>query len=255
MTSFPARIIPCLLLRDGGLVKTVGFSQPTYIGDPINAVRIFNDKEVDELVLLDIRATIEGRGPTFQLVAELAGECFMPLAYGGGICTLDHAHELFRLGVEKIVLNTAAVEDPALLRQLAERFGSQSVVASIDVRRQRFGRYSVYTRSGQKDTGLDPVTAARRAEENGAGEILLTAIDREGTMTGYDLELIRRVSQAIGIPVIAHGGAGKVADLTAAVTDGGASAAAAGSLFVFVGKHRAVLISYPSRGEMTGAAR
>lgn len=243
------RVIPCLLLRSGGLVKTVRFANAKYVGDPINAVRIFNDKEVDELVFLDIGATLSGRGPNFDLLAGIASEAFMPFGYGGGITTADQVKRLFALGVEKVVINTAASTTPALVAEAASLAGTSSVVASIDVRRGVLGTYSVYVRSGQQDLKQDPVTYAREMERLGAGEILLTAIDRDGTQAGYDLDVIRRVTAAVSIPVVAAGGAGRLRHFREAV-DAGASAVAAGSLFVFHGKHRAVLITYPAYPEL-----
>lgn len=244
------RVIPCLLLRNRGLVKTAKFRDPKYVGDPINAVKIFNEKEVDELVFLDITATVEGRKPPFKTISEIASECFMPLAYGGGIRTIDDIREIFALGVEKIVINSHALEDPSFIRSAADTFGSQSIVASIDARRGLLGRYEVYTCGGRKAGRVDPVAFARRMEEMGAGEIFLNSIDRDGTMQGYDIDLIRRVSEAVSIPVIGCGGAGKLGDFVEAVGKGGASAVSAGSMFVFQGKHRAVLISYPDYREL-----
>lgn len=236
------RVIPSLLLRNGGLVKTVKFSQPQYVGDPINAVRIFNDKEVDELVFLDISAA--GRGPNFELLADIASEAFMPFGYGGGITTIDQVKRLFQLGVEKVILNSVLADNPELVEQAAALAGSSSVVASIDVKRSFLGRYSVHTQGGRRDLKQDPVAFAAEMARRGAGEILLTAIDRDGVQAGYDHELIARVSTGVTVPVVACGGAGKLADFRTAV-DAGASAVAAGSLFVFHGRHRAVLITYP----------
>jgi imidazole glycerol-phosphate synthase subunit HisF len=244
------RVIPCLLLRGAGLVKTVRFKEPKYVGDPINAIKIFNDKEVDELVLLDIMASREGRGPAFNVIEEVASECFMPLAYGGGVGSVEDARRVLKLGVEKVVFNAAAWRNAEVLREASTEFGSQAIVASIDVRRRLFGRYEVYVENGSKPTGIDPVEYARRMEEYGAGEIFLTSIDREGTMSGYDLELVSRVSSAVSVPVIANGGAGSLKDFTGAIREGGADAVAAGAMFVFHGPHRAVLITYPSRGEL-----
>lgn len=251
------RIIPCLLLQEAGLVKTIRFAEPKYVGDPVHAVRLFNDLEVDELVLLDIRATREGREPAFERIGEIVEETFMPVACGGGIRSLAQAERLLRLGVEKVVVTSAFAERPSLLRELADAFGSQSVVAGIDVRRGWLGRARVAVDGGSKSTGLDPVILARRAVEEGAGEILLTSIDRDGTRAGYDLALIGEIAGAVGVPVVASGGAGSLADLRAAIA-AGASAAAAGSLFVLKGPHRAVLISYPGAAELealTGAGR
>lgn len=244
------RVIPCLLLQKGGLVKTERFKDPRYVGDPINAVRIFNEKEVDELVFLDISASKEGRGPNLSLVEDIAGEAFMPFAYGGGIRQVDDAARVIGLGVEKVVLNSQALANPDLIEQMATRFGSQSVVVAIDVKRNWLGGYEVLSPSGRRATGRSPEAWAREVEERGAGEIFLTAIDRDGTRSGYDIPLVQRVTNSVGLPVIASGGAGKIDDFITAVRRGGASAVAAGSLFVFHGKHRAVLITYPSPSEM-----
>lgn len=243
------RVIPCLLVQGQRLVKTIAFHNPRYVGDPINAVRIFNEKEVDELVVLDIAATIEQRPPNLRLISEMASECFMPLAYGGGIRSLDDLQSVFSLGVEKVVINSEAAARPAFIRDAAGKFGSQSVIVSIDVKKKWLGGYETRTLSGRQGTGFDPVRFACDMENAGAGEIFLNSIDRDGTMRGYDLDLIRAVSRAVSIPVIACGGAGNLADLAAAVNQG-ASAVAAGSMFVFHGKHRAVLINYPSRREL-----
>ena len=247
-----ARVIPCLLLRNNGLVKTVKFREPKYVGDPINAVRILNDKEVDELAFLDISATPAGRGPNFELIADIASEAFMPFAYGGGITTLEQVQQLYATGVEKVILNTAAAADPSLVSRAADLAGSQSVVVSIDVRKSWLGKYGVYTRSGTHEQKTDPVNHAVRMEAAGAGEILLTSVDRDGTMSGYDLDLVAAVSRAVSIPVVASGGAGSVLDFRQAIGSG-ASAVAAGSLFVFHGKHRAVLITYPEYAELERA--
>lgn len=245
------RVIPCLLLKNRGLVKTTRFKDPKYVGDPINAVKIFNDKEVDELLFLDITATIENKRPPLKTISEIASECFMPLAYGGGIRTLDDIREIFAVGVEKVCINTAAVEDPLLIKKASDIFGSQSIVVSMDVKKTLFGKYEVYIRSGAQNAKIDPVKHAIHAEQMGAGEIFLNSIDRDGTMQGYDIELIRRVTSAVHIPVIACGGAGTINHFKEAVRDGGASAVSAGSMFVFHGKHRAVLISYPSKDELS----
>lgn len=250
---FRPRVIPCLLLRNLGLVKTIKFKEPTYLGDPINIVKIFNDKEVDELVFLDITATVENKRPPFKLLEKVAGETFMPLGYGGGIRSLDDVKTILGLGVEKVAINTYAVEKPSFVTEAADFAGSQSVVVSLDVKRNFQGKYEVFTHSGRQATGLDPVKFAMEMEKRGAGELLLNSIDRDGTMQGYDLELVRQVTGAVGIPVVACGGAAKVQDLADAVKHGGASAAAAGSMFVFQGPHRAVLISYPTSQELREA--
>ena len=239
-----ARVIPCLLLRNGGLVKTLRFSEPKYVGDPINAVRIFNDKEVDELVFLDIGASASGAGPNFELLADIASEAFMPFAYGGGITNIEQIKRLYALGIEKVILNTVVADNPALVAEAASLAGSSGVVVSIDVRRNWLGKYTVCVASGARDLKCDPVVYAQEMERLGAGEILINSIDRDGSMQGYDLELIRRVATAVSVPVVAVGGAGALHHFREAV-DNGASAVAAGSMFVFHGKHRAVLITYP----------
>jgi cyclase len=246
------RVIPCLLLKNEGLVKTVKFKDPKYLGDPINIVRIFNDKEVDELVFLDITATIENRRPNFELLGKITSECFMPLGYGGGIRDMDDVKRLLAMGVEKIVLNTSAVENPSLIRVAADYAGSQAVVISMDVKKTLFAKHEIFTRNGKKGTGLDPVKFAVEMERQGAGELLLNSIDRDGTMQGYDLELIHRVADSVTVPVVACGGAGNVQHLAEAIR-AGASAAGAGSMFVFQGPLRGVLISYPAQEELKRA--
>jgi cyclase len=244
------RVIPVLLLQGQGLVKTVKFKAPTYLGDPINIVRIFNDKEVDELAFLDITATVENRSPAFEFLAKITSECFMPLGYGGGVHTLEDIKKLLSIGIEKIILNTSAVENPALVREAANYAGSQAIVISMDVRKTLLGKYELYVRSGTKGTRLDPIKQAVEMEKRGAGELLINSIDRDGMMQGYDLELIRNVSDAVSIPVVACGGAGKLQDLGDVIKLGGASAAGAGSIFVFQGPLRGVLISYPSQADL-----
>jgi imidazole glycerol-phosphate synthase subunit HisF len=244
------RVIPCLLLHNGGLVKTVNFKDPRYLGDPINIVKIFNEKEVDELVFLDITATVEGKRPPFKLLEKVAGEAFMPLGYGGGIRDMDDVKAILSLGIEKVVINTRAVRDPAFIGDVANFAGNQSTVVSIDVKKSFFGKYDVRTHRGTKATGLDPVEFAVKMEKEGAGELILCSIDREGTMKGYDIDLISRVTAAVNIPVVACGGSRTAQDLGVAIKKGGASAAGAGSMFVFQGPHRAVLISYPEYSEL-----
>lgn len=246
------RVIPVLLLRGSGLVKSVNFKAFTYVGDPINAVRIFNEKEVDELVLLDITATAEHRRPNLPAIEAIVSEAFMPVAYGGGVHTLEDARNILRVGVEKICFNTAAVRDPALVRRAADAFGSQSVVLSVDVKRKALGRYGVFTESGHRSTGFEAAEFVARMQEAGVGEVLLNSIDRDGTMGGYDLDLIRRVAAVASVPLVVCGGAGSLDHLAEAVR-AGASAVAAGSMFVFHGRHRAVLISYPDRGDLEAA--
>ncbi len=248
----PPRVIPSLLLKDRGLVKTIQFKNPTYVGDPRNAVKIFNEKQVDELALLDIGATAGGR-IQWELIHEIVTEAFMPIAYGGGLRTVDECRRVLASGVEKVVINTQAVENPEFISAAAKALGSQSVVVSIDARADRKRRHEVYTHGGQRSARVDPVTHARRMEARGAGELLVASIDREGTMLGYDLDLLKAVSDSVDLPVIASGGARSVTDLAAAIHQGGASAAAAGSMFVFQGRHRAVLISFPSPEELQEA--
>jgi cyclase len=240
------RIIPVLLIADGGLVKTVKFREPRYIGDPINAVRIFNDKQVDELLILDIQATAEGRGPDEASIADIVSEAFMPVGYGGGVQDLATATRLIQLGVEKIIINSAMVEYPNRVAEIADRLGSSTVVASIDASARGSGRHEIFVRGGTKATGIDIRAHAEKAVALGAGEIIVNSIDRDGTMNGFDLELIRSVTSVVDVPVVACGGASGLPDLVAAIRDGGASAAAAGSMFVYHGRHRAVLITYPS---------
>lgn len=244
------RVIPALLLKGQGLVKTVKFKDPKYLGDPINIVRIFNDKEVDELVLLDITATPENRGPQFDLLKNITSEAFIPLAYGGGIRSMDNVRKLLSIGIEKLIMNTSAVETPALIRETADHAGSQAVVASIDVKKNFLGKYEVFTHCGQKKTGLDPVKHAIEMEKMGAGEIIINSIDRDGTMQGYDIDLVRRVADAVRVPVVACGGAGNLTHVSEVIKQGHASAAAAGSIFVFQGPLRGVLISYPTPKEL-----
>jgi imidazole glycerol-phosphate synthase subunit HisF len=237
-------VIPVLLLKHGDLVKTIRFRDPVYIGDPINAVRIFNEKRVDELILLDISPNRAVDRAAAALLAEIGSEAFMPVAFGGGISSLRQVEAILKLGIEKVVINTSASENTGLITEVARQFGSQSVVIAIDVRR-RFGRYLVYRDGGKKSTGMNPVVHARRMADAGAGEILITSIAHEGTNRGYDLRLVRAVADAVTVPVIANGGASSVADFAAAVQSGHAAAVAASSMFVFQGKHRAVLISFP----------
>lgn len=243
------RVIPCLLMRNGGLVKTVKFKNARYVGDPINAVRIFNEKEVDEVVFLDIGSAGARTAPDFDLLADIASEAFMPFSYGGGITSVGQVKRLYALGVEKVVLNTAAADQPRLVSEAAALAGSSGVVVSMDVRRSWLGAYTVRVAGGTRDLKREPAAYARAMEQLGAGEILLNAIDRDGTREGYDLELVRRVSEAVSIPVVVAGGAGEVRHFREA-TEAGASALAAGSMFVFHGKHNAVLITYPEYEEL-----
>ena len=243
------RVIPCLLLKNGGLVKTMKFQNPKYVGDPINVIRIFNDKEVDELIVLDIEASKVKRAPNYELIEQFAGECFMPLCYGGGISTVEQAKRLFSLGVEKVCLQTSALIDLQLVRDIADRYGSQSVVVSVDIKKNLFGSYRLYSSSNGKLLELPWREFLNKAVTAGAGEIMLTAVDREGTLAGMDLALIRAATQSCPIPVIAAGGAATLPDFRAAV-DAGASAIAAGAMFIFHGPHRAVLITYPQYNDL-----
>ena len=242
---FNPRIIPCLLLKGRGLVKTVKFAKPQYVGDPINAVKIFNEKFVDEIIFLDIDASKAGKGPDFDFIAEIASECFIPFCYGGGVKTVDDAARLFNIGVEKIAVNSAALDNPDLIGRLAERFGSQSIVVAMDIRKSWTGGYSVVDMSGKSKTTSKPVEYAQAMQKLGAGEIFLNNVDLDGTMQGYDIKLLKLLSDAVTIPVVACGGAGRLEDFSDGVKKGGASAVAAGSTFVFYGRHRAVLINYP----------
>jgi len=248
------RVIPCLLVKDGGLVKTVKFKKPKYIGDPINAIKIFNEKEVDELVLLDIDATVRNLGPSFSLLEEVASECFMPLAYGGGIRSLEDIKTIFSIGVEKAIINTLACEDMKLIKQAVERFGSQSIVVSIDVKKNLFGSYQVVIRGGTRAVKHKPVEYAQLMTELGVGEIILNSVDQDGTYTGYDLTLIRMVAEAVDVPVVALGGAAVLEDFGLAINSG-ASAVAAGSMFVYQGNTKGILINYPSVEKLEAVLR
>lgn len=250
---FRPRIIPCLLLKDRGFVKTVNFQSPRYVGDPVNAVRILSSKGADEIIILDITATATGRRPPIPLLSQISDETAMPLGIGGGVRTTTEVRELLNSGAEKVIINTHAVEDPRILQEASEIFGSQSIVGSIDAKREASGKYRVYTRAGTKATEWDPVALAKQMEAAGAGEIMVTSIDKDGTMAGYDMQLTRSVADAVGVPVIAAGGAGSLRDMAQIIREGHASAAAAGSLFVFHGRRRAVLISYPTSEEVTEA--
>jgi cyclase len=241
------RIIPCLLVHNGGLVKTVVFKDPKYVGDPINAVRIFNEKEADELAVFDIDATANNAEPDFKMVARLAAECRMPLCYGGGVKTAEQARRIIGLGVEKIAISSAAIETPDLISQTAREIGSQSVVVVIDARLDpRTGQTTAWTRNGTLNSGRPVIDVAQQAEALGAGEIVVNSIDRDGTMKGYDLALAKAVRRAVGLPITLLGGAGSLADIQALVAECGVVGAAVGSLFVFKGAYRAVLINYPA---------
>jgi cyclase len=243
------RVIPVLLLHKGGLIKSVKFKDYKYVGDPINAVKIFNEKEVDEIAVIDIDAGRDKREPDIRRITEIAGEAFMPMAYGGGITDIEQIKEIFYNGIEKVILNRSAVQNPSLITAAAKLFGSQSIVVSIDVKKHFLKGIRVYANNGKTNTGRTPVEFAKEMENAGAGEILLNSIDRDGTYTGYDLPLIEAVSRSVQIPVIAMGGASDIDDFRSAV-EHGASAVAAGSMFVFRRPHNAVLISYPTQQEL-----
>ena len=246
---FLPRVIPILLFKDLCLVKTIRFENPRHIGGPINAVKIFNVKEVNEIAFLDITAT-KSHVINFEMISKISQECLTPLTYGGGVTKFDDIGRLFKIGIEKVAINTATFSNPQIITEASEAYGSQSVIASIDVSKHANGLYEVFVGNGSIPTGADPVSYAKRMEALGAGELLLTSIDRDGTMVGYDIDLIRSVSDAVKIPVIASGGAGKLQDLRSAYLHGKASAVAAGSIFVFFGKKKAVLITYPDRDEL-----
>ena len=240
------RIIPCLLVKDKGLVKTVHFKNAKYVGDPINAVRIFNEKEVDELTVLDIDASAESREPDYKMIENLASECRMPLCYGGGVKTPEQAQRIFSLGVEKIAISSAAVEDPTLVTRIAERVGSQSVVVIIDVKKKLLGGYEVYISNGRKAIGKNPFELVRQLEKLGAGEIVINSIDHDGIMKGYDMNLAEKARAVTHLPLTLLGGAGSLDDIAKLISKFGIIGAAAGSLFVFKGVYKAVLINYPS---------
>ena len=243
------RIIPCLLVQDKGLVKTVQFKKPKYVGDPINAVRIFNEKQVDELTILDIDATAEGREPDYKMIEHWASECQMPLCYGGGVKTPEQAQRIFELGVEKIAISSAAVADPGLITRIAERVGSQSVVVIIDVKKKLFGGYEVFTHNGKKATGKNPFDFAKEIQHLGAGEIVINSIDQDGVMKGYDMSLVEKVREVNTLPLTILGGAGSLADIGKLIERFRIIGASAGSLFVFKGIYKAVLINYPNPEE------
>ena len=243
------RIIPTLLFKNDGLVKTMRFKNPVYVGDPINAVRIFNKKEVDELIILDITSTLEKSELKYKKIEEIISEAFMPMGYGGGINNLEQIEKLFKMGIEKVILNTAAYLNPDLIKQAVQTFGNQSIVVAIDIKKDFLGKNHIYTHSGSKKQNIDLVTALRTYEDSGAGEIFINSIDRDGTMIGYDVDLIRQVSENVSVPVVASGGAGKIEHFSDAIK-AGASGVAAGAMFVFHGVHRAVLISYPKYEEL-----
>jgi len=241
------RVIPCLLMNGGAMLKTRRFGSPTYLGDPVNVVSLFNGFEVDEIVLLDIGATAEGRTPDLDLIGQIAEECWVPVSYGGGIRTLAQIEPLIMAGCEKVILGSAAASDMSFVTEAAREFGSQAVVGSVDAKRKLLGGYDARVLNGKKSVGCNPAVWAQRLADAGAGEILLQSIDRDGEMSGYDLPLIRTVVDAVDVPVVACGGAMSREDLARPIREAGASASAAGSLFVFSGQERGVLINFPDR--------
>lgn len=241
------RIIPCLLLDQGALVKTINFKKPNYIGDPINAVKIFNDKYVDELSILDIGATASNTPPSIDMIQRIASEAFMPVSYGGGITNIEQIRAVLRAGIEKVIIGTAAFKNPELIRKASNEFGSQSIVVSVDIRKKLWKGYQVYVRNGKLKTGFSHIEYAKKMESNGAGELLVNDIDSEGTMSGYNIGLFKEVAGAVDIPVIANGGAKNAEDLLDVIKKADVSAAAAGSLFVYFGPNKAVLINYPHK--------
>ena len=241
------RIIPSLLVHDKGLVKTVKFKNPKYVGDPINAVKIFNEKEVDELAIFDIDATVLGREPDYGLIEKLANQSRMPICYGGGVKTVEQAQKIFGLGIEKIALSSSVINDPKLISKISERVGSQSVIVVLDIKKKLLGGYEMYTHNGKQSTGIDPVTFAVKAQELGAGEIIINSIDQDGMMKGFDMNLISKIREVVNIPVTVLGGAGNINDIKKMIQKYGIIGVAAGSLFVFKGKYKAVLINYPDR--------
>ena len=249
------RIIPVLLLRNGALVKTRRFGKFDYIGDPCNTLRIFNELEVDELFLLDIDASRIGRLADFNLLGEISDECFMPLGYGGGITSLDLAKRVFDSGFEKVSLNSSALENPSLITEIANHFGSQSVILSIDVKKGLMGKLRVLSHSGKNRWAISPESWAKRGQELGCGEILLTSIDREGTWSGFDLDLVRKVAEMVDLPVIAHGGAGEMEHISTVLWQSGASAVALGSMVVYQKKDMGVLVNFPDKAELSVALK
>lgn len=242
-----ARVIPCLQLIDDSLVKTVKFDNHGYIGDPINTVRIFNELEVDELCFLDIRASVQNREPNIELLHQIADECFMPLSYGGGVRSFEVAQKILSIGFEKIVLNTCAYRTPNVVKKISEHFGTQAVIGSIDVKKSMWGKYQVYINDGTEKLSIDPVQWAQKLEELGAGELLVTSIDRDGTWSGYDIDIVKKISQSVKVPVIANGGAGNVKHIGDVIKNGHASAAALGSMVVYQKKGMGVLVNFPDK--------
>lgn len=243
------RIIPSLLIQENGLVKTVNFKNPKYVGDPINAVRIFNEKEVDELAIFDIDATVKGLEPNYSLIERIANQSRMPLCYGGGVKTVEQAQKIFGLGIEKIALSSAVLDNPSLITQIADRVGAQSVIVVLDVKKKLFGGYEVYTNNGKKSTGINPFKFIEEAQTLGAGEIVINSIDQDGVMKGFDMSLIEKAREKTSLPMTVLGGAGNLQDIKEVIDKHKIIGVAAGSLFVFKGKYKAVLINYPTKDD------
>jgi imidazole glycerol-phosphate synthase subunit HisF len=246
------RVIPCLQLIGDSLVKTIKFKNPSYIGDPINTVRIFNELEVDELCLLDITASQENREPPIEILQQISNECFMPLSYGGGLKDFDTAKKIMAIGFEKLVVNTQAWRRLELITKLSEHFGAQAVIGSIDVKKNLFGKYNVFISDGTEKIDMDVIDWAKKLQEAGAGEILITSMDKDGTWSGFDIELTRKVSDALSVPVIANGGAGSIAHIGEAVKKGNASAVCLGSMVVYQQKGMGVLVNFPDKTKIEG---
>ncbi|MCF2857411.1 AglZ/HisF2 family acetamidino modification protein [Pseudoalteromonas sp. SMS1] len=242
------RVIPSILFSDGGLHKTIKFKNKKYVGDPINTVRLFNDLEVDELILLDIDASKQNRGPNFELIKEIASECFMPVCYGGGVRSLEDAERIFQTGIEKVAINHQSLNNKQLITDLAKVFGSQSIVLGVDIKKSFFGSYKLFSHTDKKKLSHSYIKHIEECIEAGVGEILLTSVDQEGTLSGFDLDLIAEVSSVVNVPVIAHGGGSTISDIQSAFK-GGASAVSCGAKFIYEGPHRAVLINYLNQSE------
>ena len=244
------RVIPCLLIKDRGLVKTIKFRKPDYIGDPINAIRIFNEKEVDELIVVDFLASKQSRAPDVDFIKEIVGEAFMPIAYGGGVTALEHIDQILRVGVERVSINSSAVLSIEFMAEACREYGSSTIIGSLDVKRDFLGRERVFHLNGKVNTKKNPVAYARELEQAGIGELFINFADRDGTYSGYDLDLIRQITDSVSIPTIACGGAGSLADVRSVLIEGKASGAAAGSIFVYYGQHQGVLINYPDQDSL-----
>ena len=246
------RVIPVLLLDDGGLVKTTKFKNPVYVGDPINTIRIFNEKEVDEIAFIDISATNKQEDPDFDLLYSIAGEAFMPMSYGGGIKTADQAKKIFSIGFEKVILNSLTYDAPDVVKEISQTYGAQAVVACLDVKRNFLGKYELFTHSAKNKKKVSLLEHVSQLQDMGVGEIIVNSIDRDGTQSGYDINLLTQLNNKVSVPLVACGGAASISDFSEAVK-AGASAVAAGAMFVFRGKHRAVLVSYPERAALKQA--